>query len=177
MDAIEVSLPDAADGNDEVELLLSGRKSLADNWLQLDPSSGFQLMGYGSSVGQADGTFAESVADKALAYGWLYGDLVHTDPRALARVGEHDIDSRFQAGVLLVALLAVRTIETLNYVRVMHKHGLTGLDDECFSQRVLARGERDFQIAAIAVGEVGTPAADLEAAINATKRQAADQDR
>jgi hypothetical protein len=113
-------------------------------------------------VGNADGPLGDKVSDKQLAYAWIYCDLVHADDNAPGRVGAHDINSRFQAGTMLIASAAVQAIATLNLVRQMRQKGILTLPDELFSQRVNARPALTLPLAALVLAPVGTPLEDIE---------------
>jgi hypothetical protein len=118
-------------------------------------------------VGPVGGRLGELVSDKALAYAWLYGDLVHADDDVTERVGQHDINARFEGGVLLIANVAVLAISTLNLLRYADENGLIELGDDLFTQSVLARGSYELPISAVATAPVGTLVELIDAALDA----------
>jgi hypothetical protein len=166
--------PSALQEGDSLDHFLRGRAprfeqaldDLKEDWQRLDRSSDAPL-GYESMVGKADGSLGDRVSDKQLAYTWVYCDLVHADDDASERVGAHDIDSRFQAGTILIASAAVRVIATLNLVRQMRQNGLLTLTDELFSQRVNARPGLTLPLAAFVLAPVQTPLEEMERLLDA----------
>jgi len=150
--------------------LREGLEKLRQDWRQLDPQN-HDLLGYGASVGRDDGSFSEVVADIELGFAWMYGDLVHADAERLDAVAPHDLDDRFQAATLLVSMLAVQTISTLNLVRAGQQRGLIPVAEEVFTQAVTARTSRTLPVHQLVTAPVGTPLADMEAALEAAERQ------
>lgn len=138
--------------------------ALDEAWSKLDPKSGATL-GLASQVGAADGPLGALIADTTLADAWLYCDFGHGDINAVERVGEHGLDSRYSAAVLLITNIARVAVATLNFIRNCCNAGLLELDPEAFTEPVLARPERTWVITAMATGPVGTPREDLEAAL------------
>lgn len=138
---------------------------LRADWDRLDPSD-TSALGYLARVGPVGGSLEPAVTDKALALAWLYGDLVHADDDITERVGQHDINARFEAGVGLVAKIAVLTISTLNFIRDARTAGLVQLSDDVFSAPVLARTAYALPVTAIVTAPVGTDIQTMEAAID-----------
>lgn len=138
--------------------------ALAEAWAKLDPKSGAAL-GLASQVGAADGPLGALIADTTLADAWLYCDFGHGDIDAVERVGEHGLDSRYFAAVLLITNIARVAVATLNFIRNCSNAGLLELGPEAFTESVLARPERTMVLTAMATGPVGTPREDLEAAL------------
>lgn len=149
--------------DDPLRIALSGVKAA---WQKLDPDNK-DYLGYESSVGKIGAPLGTAVTDKALAYAWLYGDLVHADSDIIERVGEHDIDSRFQGGVLLIANVAVQAIATLNLLRSAEELNIISLEEDAFTRRVTARSSIELPVSRLAVGPVGTSSSDLHAALDA----------
>lgn len=120
------------------------------------------------------GTFSDPVTDKSLARAWLYGDVMHADQRAVAKVAPHDIDARLRAGSLLICGTAVLAVATLNLIRSGCGAGHITLDDGLFTQTVLAQPPRWRRVVGMAMGPPGTSRADLEAAIGSLDMSEAD---
>lgn len=137
---------------------------LAEAWSKLDPKSGATL-GLASQVGAVDGPLGELVADTTLADAWLYCDFGHGDINAVERVGEHDLDSRYFAAVLLITNIARVAVATLDFIRNCCNAELLDLDPAMFTEPVLARPERTMVLTALATAPVGTPREDIEAAL------------
>lgn len=141
--------------------------AIRGRWKSLDPDSDDQqLLGYSVQVRRGDeAAFSGTVGDKALAYAWLYGDLVHASTVALSDVAPHQLDTRFEAATLLVANLAMMAIATLNLVRTLTTTGDLAIDNDVFVGPVVARGER-WLPAAVVGGPARTPAEELRAALD-----------
>ncbi|MFU8854948.1 hypothetical protein ACNAW0_28860 [Micromonospora sp. SL1-18] len=140
-------------------------QNIRDGWRPLDPADR-RTLGYESRAGSLTEAFGELVTDKELAYAWLYGDLVHADDSTEDRIRGHDIDSRFQAGALFITNVAVKSIITLNLLRQAQSDGYVGLEEDVFTERVVARPQRELTLEKFATAPVGTPTADIEAVLD-----------
>ena len=150
----------------DAEDLTAAVQRLRDAWGALDKNKpGFEV--YESRAGDENGVLGELIGTKALAYAWLYGDLVHANDDTLERVGDHDINDRYRAGAHLITNIAFRVIETLNLVREAQRRGLLGLTDEVFSQSVAADPDVELTVSQLATGPAGATAAELEAILDA----------
>lgn len=116
-------------------------------------------------------SWGEVVTDIALAYEWLYGDLVHADADAALRVGAHDLNDRYRAGAILISNVAMRVVATLNLVRALRDRGLLELPDEPFAQAVTADPGAALTVRNVAHLAVGATTDELEAALD-TQRAA-----
>ncbi|MGH3517876.1 MAG: hypothetical protein ACRDQ7_10775 [Haloechinothrix sp.] len=146
------------------EPLKQDLQGLKVSWKRLDPSS-TNALGFDSQTGPVGGRLGPPVTDITLAYGWLYGDLVHADD-ITDRVGNHDIDARYQGASLVIAAVAVHAISTLNLVRRAHTDGLLHLDPDLFTARVTARTESTLTLTGVASAPVGTSREQLEALLD-----------
>ncbi|MES9607081.1 hypothetical protein [Actinomadura sp. NPDC000929] len=144
----------------ENEQIAAAIKELRSDWRQLDVSSEDPL-GYTSRTGKVGSPLGDPVAARALAYAWLYGDLVHAD-YVPASIGEHDINARFQAGALLVTNIAVKVVATLNLLRVTKEAGLVPIADEVFTETVLARDSYELPLVRFIAAPVDTPLDEIE---------------
>lgn len=155
----------APTGSDFLEPL----ESVRNDWKRLDRNS-TEDFGYESSIGREIDDLGTSVSARELAYSWLYGDLVHADALDQARIGQHTLDYRFEAGALLTCQAAAQTIITLNILRTMLNAELLTLNAECFETPVLARGSRDIKVLSAAVAPPGTPMDELYKAATAAAK-------
>jgi hypothetical protein len=149
----------------ENEKLEAAIRELRADWQRLDVSSD-DPVGYISRVGKVGSPLGDPVAAKALAYAWLYGDLVHAD-YVPDRIGEHDIGARYQAGVLLVTNISVMAIATLNLLRAAREAGLAPIPDEAFTDTVLARGSYELPLVRFVAAPVDTPLDEMERFLDA----------
>ncbi|MEU8001441.1 hypothetical protein AB0B66_09810 [Catellatospora sp. NPDC049111] len=147
--------------------LTRGEQDLADKlqtlkagWRRLDPSTKTALA-YDSQTGPVGGRLGAPVTDVALAYAWLYGDLVHADD-ITDRVASHDIDARYQGAALVIANVAVEVIKTMGLIRLALNGGVLTLDPKLFTERVTVRTSIRQTLAAVALGPIGTPREVLE---------------
>ncbi|GAA3753014.1 hypothetical protein GCM10022225_42160 [Plantactinospora mayteni] len=146
-------------------------QTLRAGWRLLDLAD-LGTLGYESRASSVTGPLGELVTDKKLAYAWLYGDLVHADEATEDRVHGHDIDARFQAGVLLITNVAVKAIMTLSFLKQVRSEGFVGLEEEVLTERVVARPQRDLTITKFATAPVGTPTAAIEALLDRSATRA-----
>ncbi|KAA1007638.1 hypothetical protein FVA95_28635 [Pseudonocardia sp. EV170527-09] len=140
-------------------------EKLRDAWKKLDRDSADSL-GFESRAGGVDGVLGDMVSSKALAFAWLYGDLVHADEDIPERVGEHGIDDRYRAGAILITNVARCVIMTLNVVRALQSRGIANLPAEVFEQRVVADPDAKLRIARSIMAPVGTSVEDLDKAMD-----------
>lgn len=149
----------------ENEKLAAATRGLRADWQRLDVSSEDPL-GYISRVGKAGSPLGDPVAARALAYAWLYGDLVHAD-YVPDSIGEHDIGARYQAGVLLITNIAIKAIATLNLLRAAQKVGLAPIANEAFTDTVLARDSYELPLVRLVAAPVDTPLDEMEQLLEA----------
>ncbi|MFI0796944.1 hypothetical protein ACH4OY_30310 [Micromonospora rubida] len=140
-------------------------REIRESWRPLDPGDR-ETIGYESRTGSISQALGDLVTDKELAYAWLYGDLVHADDNGEERLHGHDIDARFQAGALLITNVAVKAISTLNLARAAQSQNYLTLEDSVFTERVVARPKREVRVEKFATAPVGTPPAEIEAALD-----------
>lgn len=125
-------------------------------------------LGYLSSVGPVGEAQGPKIADRELAYRWLYGDLVHADD---LRDLDHDLTSRYEAGVLLTALIAVRAISLLNIVKAARGRSLVTMSELPFRQEIRAQTSRRLE-ARMVIAPVGTPINAMEEVLDNAGRPA-----
>jgi hypothetical protein len=157
----------------DAEDLTARLGALRTSWRGLDKDTRGSL-GFQSRAGGNGDDLGELVDSKALAYAWLYGDLVHADDDIPERVGEHDIDDRYRAGAILIANVALHAIVTLNLVRVLQRRGFITLPAEVFAQPVKANPDAELTISQAITGPAGTSVAVLEAALDAGRARPGD---
>lgn len=139
-------------------------RSLRASWQKLDPSSTSPL-GFDSQTAPIGAALGQPVTDIALAYAWLYGDLVHNDD-ITSRVDGHDLDARYFGAVLVVGGIAVHGIGTLNLIRQLHAEGVLHLDESVFTERISPRTDYSVTVAGFALAPVGTPRDQLIAMLD-----------
>lgn len=78
----------------------------------------------------------EAASYVAVADAWLYGDLLHCDPRRLEQVGGVPLGLRYFAAVLVYGQSALRAVATLNLIREWQSVGVLDLDPAAGSEPV-----------------------------------------
>lgn len=129
---------------------------LEERWSRFDPKSG-QTLGYAMQVGKADGPLGTLVADTTLADAWLYCDFGHGDTNVAERVGQHRLEARYEAAVLLISNIAVCAVSALELARKAWGKGLLPLAESDFDDRVLARTKLSYELVGLALAPAGTP--------------------
>lgn len=147
------------------ELLTATVAALEEHWAKIDPKSRATL-GYATRVGRVGEPRGELIPDSKLADAWLYCDFGHGDTNVADRVGQNDLDARYQAAVLVIANVALCVTTALHHVRRAWEDGLIPLDETDFTSSVLAQPRRTRPIADMATAPVGTPLEDIEAELD-----------
>jgi hypothetical protein len=150
----------------DVNDLTARMQHLRTSWQNYDKDTPSSL-GFESRAGGKNGDLGELIDSKALAYAWLYGDLVHADDKTPDRVGLHDIDDRYRAGAILIVNVACCVLMTLNLVRAAQQRGFIALPDDVFTAPVKANPAAELTISQAVTGPAGTSSAELEAALDA----------
>jgi hypothetical protein len=110
------------------EPVMKDLRGLKAGWTSIQPK-GRKVRGYYIQVSKADSGEFEQLTDNVLGFAWIYGDVVHADAERLAETRTFGVRERFRAAVPLVAHIMVLTIGTLNFIRLLHQHGVvSGLD-------------------------------------------------
>ncbi|EME18524.1 hypothetical protein [Rhodococcus triatomae] len=77
-----------------------------------------------------------AISDVELGFAYIYGDVVHADPKRIAQTEEHGVVERYKAAVPLVAQLMINTIATLNVIKLFVERGHLDLPGEPFERTV-----------------------------------------
>ncbi|MFF3087608.1 hypothetical protein ACFVRB_21530 [Streptomyces nojiriensis] len=80
-----------------------------------------------------------SLTDHDLAWAWIYGDVVHHDPRRRREADPFGLAERFRAAVPLIIWAMVAAIELLNHIRALQHDAILGLRPEVLDQEVVLR--------------------------------------
>lgn len=161
-------------GDDERVAVLD---ELTEAWTRLDPKGG-ETLGYAVGVRQPSGaTLGDLTADRRLADAWLYCDFAHGDSNVQQRVGEHDLDSRYRAAVLVFSNVAFLAVATLEFVKSCAEVELVPVDEAAFTDRVFADLAPDMRVQSFMVGPPGSTAEDLWERSTAYLAQAATDNR
>lgn len=121
-----------------------------------DGTSGFSATWESTTTGESGQT------DHAeLARAWIYGDVVHHDVDHLERTKGWDVGDRFRAAVPLIAYMMVESLNILDAVRELEKHGELTLAPRAWTDAVVADPAYEREVT-LHVAPPGTPApADL----------------
>ncbi|MET9695176.1 hypothetical protein ABZY81_43610 [Streptomyces sp. NPDC006514] len=115
--------------------------------------SGYTVMLENTTSGQTT-----SLTDHDLAWAWIYGDVVHHDPRRRRDADPFGLAERFRAAVPLITWAMVAAIELLNHIRALQHDGILGLRPEVLDQEVVLRSTTWEQAAQALAAPPGTPA-------------------
>jgi hypothetical protein len=113
------------------EQLMAQLRGFKTEWAAVQPKSddlrGYEVRRTGPGSGGE-----ERVSDNELAFGWLYGDVVHADADRLAKTRSFGVVERFRPAVPVVARIMVLTIGSLNFARYLHANGMLPIGDDVF---------------------------------------------
>ena len=90
-----------------------------------------------------------------LALAWIYGDVVHHDPKHLERTKRWGVGERFRAAVPLVAYIMIEAINVLMNIREMDKRGALTVSPEAWTVPVVAEENYERE-AELYLGQIGT---------------------
>ena len=96
-------------------------RNLKRLWAAIKPN-GTSLRFYEVHQQQGDEE-ATRVSDNALAFAWIYGDVVHADAERRAATERYGVLERFRAAVPIIALFMLHTIHTLGLIEGLVKSG------------------------------------------------------
>jgi hypothetical protein len=139
----------AAKANDDVIALL---RDLKKRWAAIKPK-GMRRAHYDVLVQGASGAPTERLNDAALAFAWIYGDVVHADSERRDASRAFGVAERYRAAVPMVAQLMVLTIETLNIIRDVRSKGALLELDEVFGEDVTVKDSTFRDVAKVYAAE------------------------
>jgi len=112
-------------------------EDLKASWNRIRPD-GKELLAYSMQVSNLDGSVTmDATSDIAMAYAWIYGDVIHADDTRIAAVESAGLRRRYSAAVLIVSHTMLLTIATLNFIRTVVDDGLIELPRAALDQRVV----------------------------------------
>lgn len=100
---------------------LESIRVLKQQWAKVNPkaeSNGF----YEVRVQMKDDPETQ-IGDNALAFSWIYGDVVHADPERRAKGQVFGVDERYRAAVPVVVRLLMLGMTTLTFIETLHTNG------------------------------------------------------
>ncbi|WP_327267165.1 hypothetical protein OG444_40285 (plasmid) [Streptomyces sp. NBC_01232] len=115
--------------------------------------SGYTVMVANTTTGQT-----ASLTDHDLAWAWIYGDVVHHDPKKRREADPFGLAERFRAAVPLVTWAMVAAIELLNHIRALQHDAILGLSPDVLDQEVVLRSTTWEHTAQALTAPPGTPA-------------------
>ncbi|MFE0916082.1 MULTISPECIES: hypothetical protein [unclassified Streptomyces] len=116
-------------------------------------ASGYTVMVGNTTTGQT-----ASLTDHDLAWAWIYGDVVHHDPKRRRDADPFGLAERFRAAVPLVTWAMVAAIELLNHIRALQHDGILGLRPDLFDEQVVLSSTTWEHAAQALIAPTGTPA-------------------
>ncbi|WNV82897.1 hypothetical protein [Umezawaea sp. Da 62-37] len=127
--------------------------------------SGRQVQAYAMQSVNLDGTGATGlVSDTQLAFGWMYADLVHADPKSEKKDAlGFSLRERYAAAVSVFSRLAALTVETLRLVKELHDDGVVVVDEQMWTTDVVVAASEITYEGVIYTAAEGTDMPDLEA--------------
>lgn len=138
--------------DERVRPALEGLKA---SWNRIRPDGKEQLLAYSMQVSKLDGSVTmDATSDIAMAYAWIYGDVIHADDARIAAVESAGLRRRYSAAVLIVSHTMLLTIATLNFIRTVVDDGLIELPRAVLDQRVVVEAVESRVPVAIFTAEI-----------------------
>lgn len=133
---------------------------LRDAWSKIDLDS-TNVLDFVLQFAKIDSSeTTPQVSDTQLAAAWLYGDLVHADPRGDKTAGRlFPVKERYSAAVTYFAHAAALCLTTLDLVMELHDLGVIELDEDAVREDVVVGIDELTEKGVAYVGPVGSPMA------------------
>lgn len=90
-------------------------------WAKVNPKA--ESNGYYEVRVQMNDEPETQIGDNALAFSWIYGDVVHADPERRAQGQIFGVDERYRAAVPVVVRLLMLAMTTLTFIETLHANG------------------------------------------------------
>lgn len=137
--------------------LLAEVGKLRVTWRAFDSRSD-NMVGYQVQTGTIDSSQPDRQAsDNTLAFSWFYGDVIHADQNRRSAADGFDIDTRYEAAAYLAARIAVCALNTLGLVGLARSRGAIELDEEAFTDEVVASNTQIRRPVSVWFGDPGAP--------------------
>lgn len=137
-------------------------------WQSVQPPD-YKIQRYGMQITEVSGsTDSGLVSDTALADGWLYADLVHTDPFGpKAKALYFSLEERYLAAVSVFSNVAIYILNLLEYIKRLSKKFDLKINLEAWdSAVVVGNTPRKYENFQIYTAELNTEFPDLKSDIN-----------
>lgn len=136
-------------------------------WDSVQPSD-YSIQRYGMQIlDTKDHTDSGLVSDTALADGWLYANLVHTNPFvAKAKALYFSLDERYLAAVSVFSNLAIYVLNLLEYIKTLHLTFNLGLEQKAWDCAVVVGNtHRSYENFEIYLAEQDTAFPDIKSGL------------
>ncbi|WP_341934027.1 hypothetical protein MRBLWO14_003144 [Microbacterium sp. LWO14-1.2] len=130
---------------------LESLRELKRQWAAVDPK-GKQVGFYEMRVKAPDSTEMR-ISDNALAFSWIYGDVVHADSSRREEGQVFGVTERFRAAVPIVARLMALSLITLDVVARFHVDGIIPDLGDIFEEEVVASDQEEPMLTKVYVAE------------------------
>lgn len=103
------------------EVNIESIRVLKQQWAKVNPKA--ESNGYYEVRVQMNDDPETQIGDNALAFSWIYGDVVHADPERRAQGQIFGVDERYRAAVPVVVRLLMLAMTTLTFIETLHANG------------------------------------------------------
>lgn len=117
------------------EVNIESIKVLKQQWAKVNPKA--QSNGYYEVRIQMNDEAENQIGDNALAFSWIYGDVVHADPERRAEGKAFGVEERYRAAVPVVVRLMMLGMTTLTFVETLRKQGVIPDLGDVFEEAVV----------------------------------------
>jgi hypothetical protein len=104
-------------------------------WAKVNPKG--KSLGFYEVRVQNPGEVETCISDNALAFSWIYGDVVHADSSRREEGRAYGVDERFRAAIPVVVRLMVLAMVTLTITEQMKDHGVLPDLGDAFDEEVV----------------------------------------
>lgn len=117
------------------EIEMESIRTLKKQWAKVNPKA--ESNGYYEVRIQKQDEPETRISDNALAFSWIYGDVVHADTARRAEGQAFGIEERYRAAVPVVVRLMMLAMTTLTYVEILRKRGAIPDLGDVFDEEVV----------------------------------------
>ncbi len=120
-------------------------------WAKVSPKG--KSLGFYEVRFQKAGEAETRITDNALAFSWIYGDVIHADSSRRAEGQVYGVDERFRAAIPVVVQVMMLAMATLTITEQLRSHGVLPDLGDAFDEQVVVADEPRELVTRVYVAE------------------------